>query len=119
MGTRYVDKIRHSHKRAKSGAKVKPGAIPLLKRFGANFRQRVLHGQRRLGDITTHGIYRGKKEQVLSCAFLFCPFLFWEIFAGRITKEVSPILSAVWLILRCGSSAVTHAAAGEEERTET
>jgi hypothetical protein len=56
--------------------------------FGGGF----LHEHHWFGIIAIHSIYRRIKDQVLSCAFLFCPFLFWEIFVESKAKEMNFVI---------------------------
>jgi hypothetical protein len=79
----------------------------------------LLHWHRRFGIIAIHSIYRGIKDQVLSCAFLFCPFLFWEIFLESKVKNWTSLLAAVWLILQRFFTAISRDTDGEKGIAKT
>jgi hypothetical protein len=55
----------------------------------------------------------------LSCAFLFCPFLFWEIFGERVAKKLRSVIVRGLPDPAVLVAAITCSAAVEEERTET
>jgi hypothetical protein len=82
------------------------------------FSSGFLHGQRRFGAIATHSIYRGKKDQVLSCAFPFCPFSFWEIFVERVPKKLRSVIVFGLPDHAVLVAAIACSAAIEEEGTE-